>query len=132
MTEYSKKFIYIIADKRSQLLVLIGLFLVTSVLEAFGIGLIGPFIALATNTELIHQNSNSEWLYTQFNFSSEVNFVVVLGIGVAGILWLKSIIGFSVQKYIFGFGFGQQADLRTRLMRAYLKVPYTFHLSRNT
>lgn len=132
MTEYSKKFLYIIADKRSELLVLIGLFLVTSVLEAFGIGLIGPFIALATNTDLIHQNSNSEWLYTQFNFSSEVNFVVVLGIGVAGILWLKSIIGFSVQKYIFGFGFGQQADLRTRLMRAYLKVPYTFHLSRNT
>ena len=132
MTKYLKKFLYIIDDKRSQLLILIGLFLLTSILEAFGIGLIGPFIALATNLDLVHQNSKTEWLYTQFNFSSEVNFVVALGLGVVIVLWLKSLIGFSVQKYIFGFGFGCQADLRTRLMRAYLKVPYTFHLSRNT
>ena len=132
MTKYLKKFLYIIDDKRSQLLFLICLFLLTSILEAFGIGLIGPFIALATNLNLVHQNSKAEWLYTQFNFTSEVDFVVALGLGVVILLWLKSIIGFSVQKYIFGFGFGCQADLRTRLMRAYLKVPYTFHLSRNT
>ena len=132
MTEYLKKFLYIIDDKRSQLLILISLFLLTSILEAFGIGLIGPFVALATNLNLVHQNPKSEWLYTQFNFTSEVNFVVALGLAVVVVLWLKSLIGFSVQKYIFGFGFGCQADLRTRLMRAYLKVPYTFHLSRNT
>ncbi|WP_019504103.1 ABC transporter ATP-binding protein [Pleurocapsa sp. PCC 7319] len=132
MTKYLNKFLYIIAGKRNELLLLIGLFLVTSVLEAFGIGFIGPFIALATDTSLIHQNSYSEWIYTQFNFGSEIDFVVLLGLVVVAILWLKSILGFNVQKYIFGFGFGQQADLRTRLMRAYLKVPYTFHLSRNT
>ena len=132
MTKHLNKFLYIVEDKRSELLILICLFLLTSILEAFGIGLIGPFIALATNLDLVHQNSNAKWLYTQFNFSSEVNFVVILGLGVVVLLWLKSIIGFTVQKYIFGFGFSCQADLRTRLMKAYLKVPYTFHLSRNT
>ena len=132
MRDFFRKFLYIIADKRRRLLMLIGLFLITSVLEAFGIGLIGPFIALATNISLIHQNSKFNWLYTHFGFSSEKDFVILLGLGIVVILWLKSILGFNVQKIIFGFGFGQQADLRTKLMRSYLKAPYTFHLSRNT
>jgi len=132
MRDYLSKFLYIIADKRHQLLMLVGLFLTTSVLEAFGIGLIGPFIALATNASLIHQNSKSEWLYTYLGFNSDKNFVIVLGLGVVAVLWVKSILGFNVQRTIFGFGFGQQADLRTKLMRSYLEAPYAFHLSRNT
>ena len=132
MKEYLNKFLYIIEDKRGKLPILMGMFLLMSTLEAFGIGLIGPFIAIATNPDLIQQNSRAALIYTQFNFDSEVSFIVTLGMGVIVVLWLKSIISFSVQKYIFGFGFGCQADLRTKLMRAYLKVPYTFHLSRNT
>lgn len=132
MFKYLAKFLYIIAGKRKELILLIVLFIITSIMEAFGIGLIGPFIAVATNTNMIHQNSWFELLYQQFNFSSEQNFIIVFGLSVIVILWLKSILGFYVQKSIFGFGFGQQAELRTRLMHSYLQAPYTFHLSRNT
>ena len=77
MFKYISKFLYILADKRKELILLICLFIFTSVLEAFGIGLIGPFIAIATNTNLIHQNSWSELIYQQFDFNSEQDFVIV-------------------------------------------------------
>ena len=77
MFKYISKFLYVLADKRKELILLICLFIFTSVLEAFGIGLIGPFIAIATNTNLIHQNSWSELIYQQFDFNSEQDFVIV-------------------------------------------------------
>jgi ATP-binding cassette, subfamily B, bacterial PglK len=126
------KFLYILSGQRKQLLLLISLFLLTSGLEAFGIGLIGPFIAIATNPNLIQQNPWSSWLYTHLSFSSDSSFTMFFGIAVVVVLWSKSILGFSVQRRIFAFGFGQQADLRSRLMNAYMQVPYTFHLNRNT
>ena len=132
MLKYLSKFLYILSDKRQELILIICLFIVTSVLEAFGIGLIGPFIAVASNVNLIHQNSWLELLYQQFNFDSERDFVILFGLAVVVILWIKSMLGFNVQRYIFGFGFGQQAELRTRLMHSYLQAPYTFHLSRNS
>jgi ABC-type multidrug transport system fused ATPase/permease subunit len=105
---------------------------VTSLLETFGIALVGPFIALATNTKLIYQNSKLNSIYNQYHFDSEVQFILLLGIAVVIILYLKAFLGFQVQKYIFKFGFTQEANLRSRLMNAYLEVPYVFHLSRNT
>lgn len=109
-----------------------GLFLCTSVLEAFGIGLIGPFIAIATNPSIIHQNNWTSQLYDQLSFRSDSGFIMAFGLAVVIALWSKSILGFNVQRRIFAFGFGQQADLRSRLMTSYMQVPYTFHLSRNT
>ncbi|GAB4233130.1 MAG: ABC transporter ATP-binding protein [Stanieria sp.] len=111
-------------------MVLLCLF--TSLLESLGIGLVGPFIALATNLNLIFQKYWSNQLYNQLGFSSEIQFIGFLGLVIVGILYLKAFLGFKIQKYIFEFGFGQQADLRLKLLHAYLTVPYVFHLNRNT
>lgn len=132
MLEYLSKFLYIIADKKKYLIFLILLFLLTSLLETLGIGLVGPFIALATNPKLIYKSIWSNWVYTQFGFHSEAQFVCLLGLVIVSILYLKAFLGFNIQKYIFRFGFSIQADLRSKLMHAYLTVPYIFHLNRNT
>lgn len=126
------KFLYILSSNRKQLVLLVLLFLLTSILEAFGIGLIGPFIAIATNPSIIHQNKWSSGLYQLLSFRSDNSFIIFLGLAVIIALWTKSLLSFNVQRRIFAFGFGQQADLRSRLMKAYMHVPYTFHLSRNT
>lgn len=132
MINYLSRFFYIVGEKKSALLLLAILFLLTSLLEAVGLGLVGPFIALATNTELIYKNSYLSWAYTQLSFRSEAQFISILGLAIVGILYFKSFLAFKIQKYIFEFGFSQQADLRARLMQAYLRVPYIFHLTRNT
>lgn len=120
------------AGKKRGLLFLAILFLFVSLLEAVGIGLIGPFIALATNRNIIYQNPLLTWAYKQLGFNSEVQFVSFFGFAIVGLLYFKAFLGFSLQKYIFNFGFSQEADLRTKLMKAYLRAPYIFHLNRNT
>ncbi|MDX2240326.1 MAG: ABC transporter ATP-binding protein [Leptolyngbyaceae cyanobacterium bins.302] len=132
MLKYWSKFAYILGCEWNKLLLLILLFLVTSLLETMGVGLVGPFIGIATNPQLIHQASWLNQLYVSFRFSSEMQFICVLGLVIVIVLYLKAFLGFWAQKYIFDFGFGQQSILRLRLMHAYLKVPYVFHLSRNT
>ncbi|MBF2020905.1 MAG: ABC transporter ATP-binding protein/permease [Hydrococcus sp. C42_A2020_068] len=126
------RFLYILAGKKKQLVFLVFLFLFVSLLETLGIGLIGPFIALATNLELIEQNSWLSWIYVQLGFQDRVQLICLFGLAILGILYFKSFLGFQIQKYIFEFGFKQQVDLRSRLMHAYLSTDYAFHLNRNT
>lgn len=132
MLKYFSRFLYIVKGKHKRLSLIGSLFILTSLLETVGIGLIGPFIAIATNSKLIHQNSWSSWLYNKLDFYSDIQFISLLGLVIVGILYFKAFLGFNLQKYIFEFGFSQQADLRCRLTQAYLKAPYIFHLNKNT
>ncbi len=132
MLSYFTKILFILDKKRSYLALLVFLFLLTSILETFGIGLIAPFIGFAIDPNSIQENTWSSQIYRTLNLSSNVQFTSLFGLAIIGILCVKSILGFNVQKYIFDFGFRQEAEIRSKLTFAYLRVPYTFHLSRNT
>lgn len=132
MFQYFRRVLYILAGKKVELIFIILLILTTSLLETIGIGLVGPFIALATNPKLIYKNAWFNELYRYLNLTSEVQFVFFVGFVMVGVLCFKSFLGFNLQKYIFSYGFSQQSNLRLRLMHAYLSVPYSFHLNRNT
>jgi ABC-type multidrug transport system fused ATPase/permease subunit len=95
---------------------------------------VGPFISIATNLKFIQQNDRLSWLYQRFGFTAgqEFNFLVVIGLVVVGIFYLKSFLSFYIQRYIFEFGFKQRGELCTRLLRAYSSAPYTYHLTRNS
>ena len=47
-------------------------------MEAIGIGLVGPFIALASNPQFIYQNPWLHWLYTKLGFQKS-SFIATLG-----------------------------------------------------
>jgi ATP-binding cassette, subfamily B, bacterial PglK len=126
------KFLYIIAERRTQLLILLLLFLISSVLDTIGIGLIGPFMSLATDPDLIHKNSLLNLAYTTLNFKSNPVFISVFGSLIVGVFYIKSILTFRIQKKVFKFSFGQKGELSQRLLRGYLAAPYTFHLSKNS
>jgi ABC-type multidrug transport system fused ATPase/permease subunit len=132
MFNYLSKLLYILSGQKNYLALLIVLCLVTSLLETFGIGLVGPFIALASSPGLIHHYSWSEWIYQRLHLDSDIQMIGLLGLSVSAILCLKSILSFNIQKSIFEFGFGLQAELRLKLMQTYLTVPYVFHLNHNT
>ncbi|WP_421658221.1 ABC transporter ATP-binding protein [Leptothermofonsia sp. ETS-13] len=132
MLKYLSKFLYITAERKSRLLFLLCLFLTTGILDAVGIGLIGPFIALANEPQTIRQNTLLNWAYIQSGLSSEAIFISLLGLCILGVFYLKSFSFFWVQKYIYKFSYSLQASLRLRLLRSYLTVPYTFHLSRSS
>lgn len=108
------------------------LFVFVSCLEVIGTGLIGPFISLATNPDIITQNSLLNSIYQWLNLGSQTQFTIVIGCLVVAIFFLKAFLSFNSQRLIFEFGFRQQGELAARLMHRYLGAPYTFHLGRNS
>ncbi|MCA1991479.1 MAG: ABC transporter ATP-binding protein/permease [Coleofasciculus sp. S288] len=132
MLKYLSKFLYILPAKKISLILLLFSFLLVSVLEVFGIGLIGPFIALANNPDIINQNSWLNWAYEQSGFKLTSQFIGLVGLLVVAIFCIKSFISWKVQVYVFVFSYRQQGLLMRKLMHNYLSAPYSFHLKKNS
>jgi ATP-binding cassette, subfamily B, bacterial PglK len=108
------------------------LFIFVSGLEVIGTGLVGPFISLATNPNLVTENSTLNSIYQSLNLESPAQFLTLIGCSIIMIFFLKAFLSFSSQKLIFEFGFRQQGELAARLMHRYLGAPYIFHIGRNS
>jgi ABC-type multidrug transport system fused ATPase/permease subunit len=130
--QYLLKFFYVISAKRLELLLLLVAFLTISVLDALGIGLVGPFIGLATNPELIHKNPLLSSAYRSLAIANPNHFIALLGLVIIAIFYFKSFSYYLIQRYVYRFCFTQQVKLRRRLLQTYLSLPYTFHLRTNS
>jgi ATP-binding cassette, subfamily B, bacterial PglK len=120
MKKYFSKFLYVISAKK------------ISILDALGIGLVGPFMSLATNPDLVFKNSWLNWGYVNSGFQSTSQYIALLGLGIIIIFGIKSLLYFQVQRYIYNFSLTQQGLLRLRLLHGYLTVNYTYHLNKNS
>ncbi len=132
MIGYLRKVLYVLTGTRRSLLLLLLMFPLTSVLEAFGIGLIGPFLRLASTPEYIHKIPLLDWAYRQLNLQSSSQFILIVGLVIVTVFCVKSILYFLARSYIICFSLNQKKILMSRLLNGYLAVPYRFHLSRNT
>lgn len=132
MIKFISKFLYVLQSQKKSLLLMILLFLLVSLMEALGTGLVGPFITLATHPNAVNENAWLNRIYILFSFTSQSQFLLLAGWLIIAIFYLKALLSFKAQKYIFDFSFGQQGELSARLMSLYLAAPYTFHLERNS
>lgn len=133
MVAYFQKFLYVFSGHQRQLIGLVGIFLVTSLLEAFGIGLIGPFLNLAGDPGKVVRESNTfSRIYQIFGFSSLEKLVLWFGIFIIVIFLIKGTIYFLSKRYSYKVLFDQRAAVQERLFNTYLLAPYDFHLTRNT
>jgi ABC-type multidrug transport system fused ATPase/permease subunit len=132
MAQFIPKLLYVTKGNHNSLIAMIFLFLFVSGLEVFGTGMIGPFIAIATNPESIKK---SYWLNSIFNhlhFNSDQQFLTALGLIVVATFLLKSFVSFNAQKNVFEFAFGLRGQFSYKLMKAYLEAPYSYHLHVNS
>jgi ATP-binding cassette, subfamily B, bacterial PglK len=130
--QYILKYLYVIDAKKIELLLILFSFLAVSILDAIGIGLVGPFIGLASNPEIMNKNNLLKQVYIYVGINNLNQFVGVLGLAIIAIFFIKSFLYFQVQKYVFRFCFTQQVKLRLRLLNTYLSLPYTYHLKTNS
>ena len=129
---YLKKFLFVIPAQKKEILPIVFLFVVVSILDALGVGLVGPFMGLAVKPELIRSNS---WLFIFYQHSglgSTEQFIAVVGLAIIVVFYFKSLFYYQVQAYILRFCYAQQVNLRIRLLHTYLSLPYTFHLKVNS
>jgi ATP-binding cassette, subfamily B, bacterial PglK len=132
MRKYISKVLYVLTGTRRSLIVLLLMFIGTSILEAFGIGLLSPFFSLASQPESFKKIEFLNQIYHRLNLESSNQLIAILGLVIVAAFCIKSISYFTVKTYIFRFGFHQKKLLISRLLKAYLSVPYTFHLNRNS
>jgi ATP-binding cassette, subfamily B, bacterial PglK len=132
MSQHLFKLLYLTKGHKKSLVLMVFLFLLTSGLEVFGIGMIGPFIAVATNPGLVKTNYWLALAAKQLSFGSDQNFLIVLGVLVLVAFYVKAFFSFAAQKAVFGFGYKLKAEMSYKLLKAYLSAPYGFHLRTNS
>ena len=129
---YLARFLYVLSVRKREIMLIVFLFLSISILDAVGIGLIGPFIGLAVNSGLVMKNIWLSRFYHYLGFKDPNQFIAMLGFIIIIIFYLKSFFYYQIQNYVYKFCYAQQVKLRLRLLHTYLTLPYTFHLRTNS
>ena len=132
MLQTLKKLLYILPAKNIVLAGMILVFMMASGLEVFGIGIVGPFVALASDFERIYENSTLNWIFKHSGSISEVQFVGLFGLVVVVVFCLKTSVAWVTQASIVKFSDRQQRYLISRMVKAYLAAPYIYHTQKNS
>jgi ATP-binding cassette, subfamily B, bacterial PglK len=132
MPQFISKLLYLTKGHHKSLLVIAFLLLIISGLEVVGTAMIGPFITVATNPNIIKTNYWLGLIHNQLNFVSEQYFLIVLGAVVLIAFYIKAFLSFEAQKAVFQFSHTLRGDLCHRLLKTYLEAPYSFHLRMNS
>lgn len=127
-----KQLIYIFSRKdKIKILVLFIMALLGSLLECVGVSIFMPFVNLLMDMSVIHDNEYLSLLYDSFHFKSEEGFLTAMA-GCIIVIFVVKNVYMILQKYaIYRFSYNTQMKISTRLLRAYMSEPYTFHLNKN-
>jgi len=101
-------------------------------LELLGVISVYPFIALILNPGMIHDN---RWLSMAYEVSGVQNnndFFLIMAFGMIGIYIFKNAFNAFTSYKRTGFVFDTQREIGVRLMRSYMKEPYSFFLEKNS
>ncbi len=132
MIKYLEKVFYVLNIKKTKLVLILLMLTGASLLEAVGIRLISPFIIVASQPESITKISWLYWVYQKLGIRDDNYWITILGCIFVLVLFINSTLYILSQNYINKFYNHQRTRLILRLVKGYLKLPYTFHLSKNS
>ena len=100
--------------------------------DVLGIASIMPFIAVALNADLIADNKYLFAVYNFFNFNSEKDFILFLGIGSFIVLFFTLIFKSITTFFQLKFTFMREYSLSKLLFEKYINQPFEWFLDKNT
>lgn len=127
------KYLCYIFNRKEKTIIIILFFaaIIGSLMECLGVGIFMPFVNILMDMSVVHTNPYMSAVYEKFQFDTTENFLVLLSVGIIIIFILKNIY-LIIQKYaIYKFSYNTQMKISTRLLKAYMREPYTFHLNNN-
>ena len=91
-----------------------------------------PFIAIASNVDVIQENYLLRAIYAYFNFNSTIGFLIFIGSAVLFLLTFSMALK-SVSVYLqLRASLLTEFELSKRLMARYLNKPYEWFVTQNT
>ncbi|MFH5779459.1 ABC transporter ATP-binding protein [Heyndrickxia oleronia] len=118
--------------EKKKLFTIFIMMIFAALFETLGIGLIVPFVGIATNPSIIQEQEILAIIFKSLHFQSTNTFLifsVILLILIFVIKNLYLLLFLYVQNKII---LNQQIKLSRTLFKEYLSKPYTFHLQRNS
>lgn len=131
MNEYFKEIFYLVGEDNRKLPFMFVLFLMQTLLEILGIGLIAPYIALVVDFE----NSGEKFyaITDYFNVPHfQIDLLIFFGVILVFTFVLKVFVAYFVNKQIINFVQEKRLDIVQRLMDRYQSLPYSEYTSRNS
>lgn len=132
MIKYFEKILYILGSSKQELPKLVFVFLFSSLVEVFGIGLLGPFFAIISDPEEVQSIPVLSNISSRLGFENANKLILLLCILIAGIFAIKSVLYFASKYYILNFGYSHRGKLAEMLNFAYLSSEYEYFISKNS
>ena len=130
--QYLKEIFFIIGEDKKKLPIMGILFLLLSILDLAGIGLIAPYITLIANSEEFFDTRIYD-LYSYLGFSLEVSDIIfILGLVLVFIFLIKTLAAILINYILLKFCHGQSVALRASLMNSYQGLPYVKYIDKSS
>ncbi len=124
-------FIFNKGEKIKLVLLLVGI-LLTTLLELIGVVAIMPFVNVVMDPSVIERTVYLKIIYDFFNINNINIFIAILGIILIVVYVIKNISLIILYYAQYAFTFNTQKKLSSRMLKCYIKQPYSFHLQNNS
>ena len=111
--------LFLIGEDKKKLPKFLLFFLLLSMIDIIGIGLIAPYISLVVSPEIFFEGYFSSLIFAIGLPSNHNHLLIVFGIVLIIIFLVKSVISLIVQKSILNFSENRQISTRSLLMKSY-------------
>ena len=128
-----KKLKYIF-DKNQKIKIIFLSFMIVigAILELLGITAILPFINVAMDPDSVFKNKELSYFYNLLHMKSPNTFLAIMAFLLILIYLIKNLYLTLMNYCIFRFTYNNQRNLSLKLLKSYLKQPYTFFLKSNS
>ncbi len=110
-------------DKRNLTLLLLSSIIV-SVVETVALSAVMVFVSMATNFEAIHKSKVGSYLYKMSGCATSLNFIMILGFGLAGFYLVRGIISVGHAYLMIKFAQGRYQEWSQKIFKDFLLFPY--------
>jgi ATP-binding cassette subfamily B protein len=118
-------------DKRI-LLLLVLFSIIISIIETAGVSIIMPFISVATDFSVIHDNQYYKNIYDRLGFANDVAFAIAFGVALLAFYLLRALINLLYFHSMARFSQGRYHAIANRLFKKYIGFYYVDFVNKNS
>lgn len=118
--------------ERTQMILMLVATVAGSVWEALALAAIVPFVGLLNNPQALGQSRWAALIASPQTLADPSRVLLLMAAGIFVFFLLKNLYLTALTYYQFRFVYHAQASLSSRLLRSYLRAPWTYHLERNS
>ena len=129
---YISQILLILGNDIKKLPLMILFFIILSVFDLIGLGLIAPFISLIVSSDITTFYFSKD-LLNQFGIMVDKDgLIILIGVSIIIMFLAKVVFGILINIMILKFGWNQQTKVRVRLMKKFQFLKYSDYLNRNS